>query len=146
MKLLELVEQEQSIRFTFGRFNPPHIGHKKLLDAVGDGLVFISHTYDKNKNPLMPKEKVGFMRSMFPQHAKKIIYNESAKTIIDIMKLLQKEGHKNVTMIVGDDRVQAFQNLLRPTLENLVGQSCLQTIQTLQFQFQRCNIFQLLLN
>ena len=112
MKLLELVEAEQSIRFTFGRFNPPHIGHKKLLDAVGDGLVFISHTYDKNKNPLMPKEKVGFMRQMFPQHAKKIIYNESAKTIIDIMKLLQKEGHKNVTMIVGDDRVQAFQNLL----------------------------------
>ena len=112
MKLLELVEQEQSIRFTFGRFNPPHIGHKKLLDAVGDGFVFISHTYDKNKNPLMPKEKVGFMRQMFPQHAKKIIYNESAKTIIDIMKLLQREGHKNVTMIVGDDRVEAFQNLL----------------------------------
>ena len=40
MQLLELVEQEQSLRFTFGRFNPPHIGHKKLLDAVGDGFVF----------------------------------------------------------------------------------------------------------
>ena len=113
MLLLELVEAEQSVRFTFGRFNPPHIGHKKLLDAVGKGYIFPSHTYDSKKNPLMPKEKVGFMRSMFPQHAGNIVYKENAKTIIDIMKLLQKNGHKNVTMVVGDDRVASFDKLLK---------------------------------
>ena len=113
MLLLELVEAEQSVRFTFGRFNPPHIGHKKLLDAVGKGYIFPSNTYDSKKNPLMPKEKVGFMRSMFPQHAGNIVYKENAKTIIDIMKLLQKNGHKNVTMVVGDDRVASFDKLLK---------------------------------
>jgi len=113
MLLLELVEAEQSVRFTFGRFNPPHIGHKKLLDAVGKGYIFPSHTYDSKKNPLMPKEKVGFMRSMFPQHAGNIVYKENAKNIIDIMKLLQKNGHKNVTMVVGDDRVASFDKLLK---------------------------------
>ena len=113
MLLLELVEAEQSVRFTFGRFNPPHIGHKKLLDAVGKGYIFPSHTYDNKKNPLMPKEKVGFMRSMFPQHAGNIVYKENATNIIDIMKLLQKNGHKNVTMVVGDDRVASFDKLLK---------------------------------
>jgi 5'(3')-deoxyribonucleotidase len=113
MKLLELVEAEQSIRFTFGRFNPPHIGHKKLLDAVGKGYIFPSHTHDSKKNPLMPKEKVGFMRSMFPQYAGNIVYKENATNIIDIMKLLQKNGHKNVTMVVGSDRVDSFDKLLK---------------------------------
>ena len=37
MLLYELVENTQSVRFTFGRFNPPHIGHKKLMDAVAKG-------------------------------------------------------------------------------------------------------------
>jgi len=113
MLLYELVEAEQSIRFTFGRFNPPHIGHKKLLDAVGKGYIFPSHTHDNKKNPLMPKEKVGFMRSMFPQHAGNIMYKENATNIIDIMKLLQQNGHKNVTMVVGDDRVASFDKLLK---------------------------------
>ena len=61
----------------------------------------------------MPKEKVGFMRSMFPQHAGNIMYKENATNIIDIMKLLQQNGHKNVTMVVGDDRVASFDKLLK---------------------------------
>ncbi len=117
MLLYELVEDTQSVRFTFGRFNPPHVGHKKLLNAVAKGggkyYIFPSHTHNNKNNPLMPKEKVGFMRSMFPDHSSNIVYNESATNIINIMKMLQKQGHKNVTMVVGDDRVADFDKLLK---------------------------------
>ena len=117
MLLYELVEAEQSIRFTFGRFNPPHIGHKKLIDAVAKGsngnyYIFPTHTHDGTKNPLRPKEKVGFMRSMFPQHAKRIVYNQQATNIIRVMKTLQAFKYNKVTMVVGDDRVAGFQQLL----------------------------------
>ena len=117
MLLYELVENTQSVRFTFGRFNPPHIGHKKLMDAVAKGggkyYIFPSHTFNNKNNPLMPKEKVGFMRSMFPSHSSNIVYNESATNIIAIMKMLQKQGNKDVTMVVGDDRVADFDKLLK---------------------------------
>lgn len=41
--------------FTFGRFNPPTIGHEKLILAVAkqaksdDYMVFPSHSQDKKK-------------------------------------------------------------------------------------------------
>ena len=118
MLLYELVEQSSKpIRFTFGRFNPPHIGHKKLIDAVSKGsngnyYIFPTHTYDSVKNPLMPKEKIGFMRSMFPEHAQRIIYHERATNIIKVMKTLQAFKYNDVTMVVGDDRVAEFKQLL----------------------------------
>ena len=62
-----LVEaSESSIVFTFGRFNPPTIGHNKLiLAAIAEAKIqkancwiFVSHPQDKKKNPLPQKQKV----------------------------------------------------------------------------------------
>ena len=52
MRLLEILEKDNNPAvFTFGRFNPPTIGHGKLLDKVASlGLpyyVFVCHTTDK---------------------------------------------------------------------------------------------------
>ena len=52
--------------FTFGRFNPPTIGHEKLLKVVentakiqkGDYFVFMSHSQDAKKNPLSYNQKM----------------------------------------------------------------------------------------
>ena len=57
----------------FGRFNPPTIGHEKLLRKVsqtpGDFKhVYLSKSQDSTKNPLTPTQKIQYMRSMFPQH------------------------------------------------------------------------------
>ena len=46
--------------FTYGRFNPPTIGHAVLITAVesisrtkgGDFFIYPSHSQDSNKNPL----------------------------------------------------------------------------------------------
>ena len=43
--------------FTFGRFNPPTVGHVKLskkMKSVSSGqdvMIYTSHTTDKKKNP-----------------------------------------------------------------------------------------------
>ena len=48
---LKLVEARgEDVTFTFGRFNPPTIGHEKLMDATKKGSrnyrVYASHTQD----------------------------------------------------------------------------------------------------
>ena len=75
---LKLVEARgDEVTFTFGRFNPPTIGHEKLMDAtkkIGRNYrVYASHTQDANKNPLDYKSKVSYMKRMFPKHKKNIV-------------------------------------------------------------------------
>ena len=53
------------------------------------------------------------MRKMFPQHKDKIQNNEAHRNIFDILKDLNDEGHKHVTMVVGDDRVKEFDSLTK---------------------------------
>lgn len=104
--------------FTFGRFNPPTTGHKKLVDAVvnhakkngGKHYIFLSHTQDSKKNPLSHEQKVGFAKKMFPKA--NVVSSPEHKTIIHVMKHLQDQGHNHVTMVVGDDRVDEMHKLL----------------------------------
>jgi nicotinic acid mononucleotide adenylyltransferase len=110
---------DKHVAITFGRFNPPHAGHGKLLDTVrshagdsGNYRIYPSRSQDHKKNPLGAHEKVGFMRKMFPDHDKAIQNNEAHRNIFDIMRDLHDEGHEHVTMVVGDDRVKEFENLL----------------------------------
>ncbi len=103
--------------FTFGRFNPPTIGHEKLILAVAkqakgdDYMVFPSHSQDKKKNPLKSDVKVKYMRLMFPRHADNIILNTDIKTPIHVLQHLQGT-YENATMVVGSDRVASFSAML----------------------------------
>ena len=103
----------------FGRFNPPTIGHEKLLaraakeaDKKGYELrIYPSRSQDKKKNPLTPESKISYMKQMFPQYAKNIIDDKGAKTIFNVMVGAHEEGHKNMTIMVGADRLGEFQGL-----------------------------------
>ena len=112
---------EQAVKpvvFTFGRFNPPTTGHLKLLDKVAavakgnDYRIYASQSTDKKKNPLQYKEKVQFMRKMFPKHGRNIVINTKVKTALDIASELYDEGYNKLIMVVGGDRVASFQKLL----------------------------------
>lgn len=110
--------EDKHVAITFGRFNPPHAGHGKLLDAVkahggdsGNYRIYPSRSQDHKKNPLTADQKVSHMRKMFPQHKKAIQNNEAHRNIFDILRDLNDEGHEHVTMVVGDDRVKEFENL-----------------------------------
>ena len=106
----------KSIAFTFGRFNPPTIGHEKLMDntrrANRNYRIYSSQTQDPKKNPLNFGTKVAVMRSMFPSHARSISRTK-VTTAIDVMVQLYKEKYTDVNMIVGSDRVDEFDKLLK---------------------------------
>ena len=82
-----LVEEEKTVYFTFGRMNPPTIGHEKLLDVLARKAaknpyrVYLSQTQDAKKNPLQYAEKVKIARKMFPRHARAIMLNKKVKTM-----------------------------------------------------------------
>jgi hypothetical protein len=105
--------------YTFGRFNvPTEKGHGKLVKEVQDRAekvgakhyIFPSHSQDAKKNPLEHSEKVRFMRRLFP--TANIVSSGRVRTAIDAMKHLEKQGHTDVTMVVGSDRVSEFHGLL----------------------------------
>lgn len=102
--------------FNFGRMNPFTVGHEKLVNVVdaaakklgAEGRVYLSHTQDNKKNPLDHSTKVKFAQAAFGN----IIVNSPAKTIIEIMKELEKEGFTDVVFVGGSDRVDDFNKLL----------------------------------
>jgi hypothetical protein len=113
-----LVEEEKVVYFTFGRMNPPTIGHGKLLDvlAAKSGRnpykVFLSQSQDSKKNPLSYSDKIKSVRKMFPKHARNIMISKNVKTAMDILSTLYGQGFRKVAMVVGSDRVIEFETLL----------------------------------
>ena len=106
----------KSVAFSFGRFNPPTIGHEKLMDntrrANRNYRIYASQSQDAKKNPLKFRNKVAIMKSMFPAHARKIS-SDKMTTAIAAMVQLYKEKHTDVVMVVGSDRVAEFDKLLK---------------------------------
>ena len=108
-----------TISITFGRFNPPTIGHEKLLKKVaqqakssgGTYRIYPSRTEDPKKNPLDTGTKVRFMRQAYPDHANSIIDNEEMRTIFDVLSGLDADGYSSVNIVVGGDRVSEFNSL-----------------------------------
>ena len=106
----------KSVAFTWGRFNPPTIGHEKVINKVksqptNDYKIFLSRSNDPKKNPLSPKDKLSIMKKMFPSHARNIEINQT-NMILDIATMLYKKGYSDVTMVAGSDRVREFETML----------------------------------
>jgi hypothetical protein len=105
-----------TLTLAFGRFNPPTVGHEKLLQmarktaAGGDLKIYPSRTQDPKKNPLDPDMKVSFMKKMFPDFDKNIVNDDEMRSIFNVLQNADGE-YKNVTIIVGSDRQSEFENL-----------------------------------
>ena len=112
-------KKTSGIVIVFGRFNPPTIGHKRLIDASAreakragyDLKIFPSRTQDKKKNPLDPGMKINYMKQMFPDYEENIQNDAEANTIFDVLTNSYGEGYKNATIMVGQDRLAEFQGL-----------------------------------
>lgn len=113
-----LVEEEKTAFFTMGRFNPPTMGHGMLLDKVSKAAgknpykIFVSQSNDTKKNPLGYKDKIKFVRKMFPKHARSVMMDTSVKTPIDAAVKLYNEGYKSVVMMADADRTREYEILL----------------------------------
>ena len=105
--------------FAFGRFNPPTIGHQKLIQKVqsmakqvnGKGFVFLSHKQNNKTDPLSFKEKQAYITTHINDSSLEI-GNAGANTIIKALQVIQSQGRTRIIMIAGDDRIVEFQKLL----------------------------------
>ena len=107
----------ETITVAFGRFNPPTVGHGKLLSAAkkasagGDLKIYPSRTQDPKKNPLDPDMKISYMKKMFPDYTENIVNDDEMKSIFNVLTTAGEQGYKNVNIIVGSDRQSEFDNL-----------------------------------
>lgn len=108
----------ETLTVGFGRFNPPTVGHEKLLNTIsqtagkgGQYRIYPSRSEDPKKNPLPAGEKVQYMRKAFPQHANAIVDDEKTRNIFDVLKAADAKGYSSVNIVVGSDRVKEFENL-----------------------------------
>ena len=114
------VEKGRHAYFIFGRFNPPTIGHKVLIDNLiktshehhADAYVFATSTQDEKKNPLRVEEKVEILKMMYPDPDTVRIINtteKGCKSIPVVLSALRRVGYEDLTLVAGSDRVPDFQ-------------------------------------
>ena len=113
-----LVEEQREVFFTFGRMNPPTIGHGKLMNVMSTKSgknpykIYVSQSQDAKKNPLTYEQKIKHLRKMFPKHARSIILDKKARNVFEVATSLYDQGFNKITMVVGADRITEFQTLL----------------------------------
>ena len=110
-------ETTETLTVAFGRFNPPTVGHGKLLAAAQkaaqgeDMKIYPSRSQDPKKNPLDPDMKISFMKKMFPDYAENIVNDDEMRSIFNVLTTADEQGYRNVNIIVGSDRQAEFENL-----------------------------------
>lgn len=113
-KLLKVGKKDIAV-FSFGRMNPPTIGHELLVERIkyasevydADPMLFISHSEDHNKNPLPYDRKFELARKAFG----KMVISSEAKTIVEVLQHVNYY-YENAIMLVGEDRLDAFTELV----------------------------------
>ena len=113
-KFIDIAEAPKTVAMTYGRFNPPTIGHEKLITKLStvradDYKVYASHSQNPKKDPLQYAKKIAYMKKSFPKHKKNIVVSE-ARTIFDILTELNKT-YQNIVIVAGSDRVTEFKTL-----------------------------------
>jgi cytidyltransferase-like protein len=109
---------KDTVVFAYGRYNPPTVGHMKLIEAVvnaakknnSDYLIVPSHsTKPLDKNPLTVDQKIEILKHMVPDSAKVSAFGS---TYINTLQKLQEMGFQNVIQVCGSDREPEFKRLV----------------------------------
>lgn len=108
----------RKIFFTFGRFNPPTIGHFENLDEVfshdGHHYIFVSKSEDSKRNPLSIETRLEILKAARPAYADFIVATtDDMPSIPQIVSdfLMVRGEYESINLIVGEDRVQDFKEL-----------------------------------
>jgi len=123
--LLEKIsDKRKTVVFTFGRFNPPTIGHEKLIQQVeamakqfgGQPRIYTSHSQDPHKNPLHYEDKISFLEEMFPRSL--VVKSQNIRNIIDVLVSLKCERVTDVLAVVGGDRLKGWPANIKQFMES----------------------------
>jgi RimK family alpha-L-glutamate ligase len=104
----------KGVVYTFGRFNPPHVGHEKVIDRVVelanrhgyDHRVYSSTSHDKSKNPLAYEKKMSILKDSFKNA--NIVEDPDINNAYSAARSLSDEGVKHVIFVSGSDRIDEY--------------------------------------
>jgi hypothetical protein len=107
------------VAYTIGRFQPPTIGHKSLIEKVietaagGEAFVFVSSTMAPAvKNPLTSAMKIPILEHMFA--GRPVTFVDTATCDppcggpLNAFNWLVKQEKKEITLVMGQDRAVDF--------------------------------------
>ena len=103
------------IAFCFGRFQPPHSGHKVLMETTSqfeNYKIFLSPTQDCTDNPLSFNEKITLINTLFPMFRGNISTDATLSNIMKIAVSLYDAEYTDITFVAGIDQVESFRSLL----------------------------------
>ena len=123
MHLRELLLKEDgraTAVFAFGRFNPPTVGHQKLIQLVqatakkvnGKGFIFLSHSQNAKKDPLSFNQKLAYLQTLINDPDLEFGHSE-ANTVIKALQVIEAQGRTRIIMVAGSDRVMEFDKLIK---------------------------------
>ena len=103
----------KSVVFTYGRFNPPHKGHRLMIEQVIDTarksnktpVVVVSHSTGNTKNPIPVENKMRILKRWFPNVT--IVSSAKNRSIAKITE----NFNQNSIMVVGANRQNSFKFL-----------------------------------
>ena len=117
----EMEGPADTLTVAFGRFNPPTVGHGKLLSAAkksatgGDLKIYPSRSQDPKKNPLDPDMKISFMKKMFPDYSDYIINDDEMRSISMFLQLHLKMDMLMLILLLDQIVKQSLKILHRNT-------------------------------
>ena len=103
----------------FGRMSPPTTGHEVLVNKVkdvaksvgGNHSVVLSHTQDKDKNPLSSADKLKHAKRFFSK-TNLSTSSKDSPTFLSHAAELHKKGVTHLHMVAGSDRVPEYKKKL----------------------------------
>ena len=113
-------EEESTAVMSFGRFNPPTIGHEKLIRKTeevaqqhsGTAHIVASHSEGTAKNPVPQQAKIGYLHNIVKPSTELSGSSKEEPTILHAAARLHRQGHKHLVVVAGSDRVNDYQELL----------------------------------
>lgn len=113
-------DMSKSMIFSFGRFNPPTLGHQHLLNLVietaikhnADHSIFLSRTQNAKKDPLDWDFKNRILKIACPNA--NIVDDIKVRTPFEALEKIANDGYKTVIFIAGDDRIKEFEQNMSP--------------------------------
>jgi hypothetical protein len=105
-------KQEKTAVATFGRMNPPSIGHVKLAKKIlsearkhrAEPYICLSPTQNAKKDPLGPERKIYYVEKTVGPH----IHIDVKSTVFEALSDLYSKGFKKLVFVVGSDRLAKF--------------------------------------
>ena len=111
-KFLVETKQEKTAIATYGRMNPPTIGHVKLAKKIlsearrhkAEPYICLSPTQNAKKDPLDPERKLFYVEKTIGPH----IHIDIKVSLFEALSDLYSKGFKKLVFVVGSDRLSKF--------------------------------------